>query len=121
MIDPVVVGDLMLPFSHAVRAGEFLFVSGQASVDLASGEIVKGTLAEEMERSFRNLRYIIESAGGLWENIVKVNCYVRLDSDLPEYNRIYREFFNQPYPARTTITKCLPESLLFEVDCVVSL
>jgi 2-iminobutanoate/2-iminopropanoate deaminase len=121
MIDPVVVGDLMLPFSHAVRAGGFLFVSGQASVDLATGAIVKGTLAEEMARSFQNLRYIVESAGRRWENIVKVTSYVRLDTDLPEYNRVYREFFTQPYPARTTITKCLPESLLFEVDCIVSL
>lgn len=121
MIDAIVVGDLNLPLSHAVRAGGFLFVSGQASVDLATGEIVKGTLAEEMERSFRNLRYVIEKAGASWENIVRVNCYLRLDSDLPEYNRLYRHFFNQPYPVRTTITKCLPDTLLFEADCVVSL
>jgi 2-iminobutanoate/2-iminopropanoate deaminase len=121
MIDPIVVGELKLPFSHAVRAGGFLFVSGQASVDLATGEIVPGTLAEEMERSFRNLRQVIERAGGSWANVVRVNCYVRLDSDLPEYNRLYRQYFTEPYPARTTVTKCLPETLLFEVDCVVSL
>ena len=121
MIDAIVVGDHQLPFSHAVRAGGFLFVSGQASVDLLTGEIVKGTLTEEMERSFRNLRYIIETAGGSWEHIVRVHCYVRLDSDLLEYNRIYRQLFNPPYPARTTITNCLPASLLFEVDCIVRL
>jgi 2-iminobutanoate/2-iminopropanoate deaminase len=121
MIDAVVIGDFNLPLSHAVRAGDLLFVSGQASVDLFTGEIVKGTLAEEMERSFSNLRQVIETAGGTWANIVRVTCYVRLASDLPEYNRLYRHFFSQPYPARTTLTDCLPESLLFEVDCIVVL
>lgn len=120
MIDAIVLGEFNLPLSHAVRVGGLLFVSGQASVDLLTGEILKGTLGEEMERSFSNMRHIIETAGASWENIVRVTCYVRLASDLAEYNRLYRHFFSTPYPARTTLTNCLPDTLLFEVDCIVS-
>lgn len=118
MFDPIILGDLKLPFSHAVRCGGFLFVSGQASVDLQTGEIISGKFADEMRRSIQNLRYVIESSGAAWKDIVKVGCYLRLETDLVEYNQIYKEFFVEPYPARTTITNCLPPTLLFEVDCI---
>lgn len=114
----IVVGELKLPFSHATRFGDFVFVSGQASVDLATGEIIPGTFAEEVARSMKNLRFVLEKAGGRWEDIVKVGCYIRRDEDLAEYNELYRSYFNAPFPARTTITNCLPPSLLFEIDCV---
>jgi 2-iminobutanoate/2-iminopropanoate deaminase len=118
MREAVILGDLKLPFSHAFRAGEMIFVSGQASVDLATGNIISGTFAEEMARSVENLRTVLERAGGRWTDIVKVGCYVRRDEDLPEFNRLYREWFSEPFPARTTITNCLPTSLLFEIDCI---
>lgn len=115
------LGHLKLPFSHAYRAGEMLFVSGQASVDLKTGDIIPGTFAEEMTRSIENLRLILEAAGAEWEDIVKVNSFVRRESDLGEYNLLYRAFFSEPYPARTTVTNCLPPSLLFEIDCIAHL
>lgn len=117
-MDAIILGDLKLPFSHAVRVGEMVFVSGQASVDLDTGNILGGTLAEEVQRSMENLRTIVEKAGARWENIIKVGCFVRRDEDLPEFNRLYREYFSEPFPARTTVTNCLPPSLLFEIDCV---
>jgi 2-iminobutanoate/2-iminopropanoate deaminase len=118
MIEHVVIGELKLPFSHAVRIGDLLFVSGQASVDLDTGDIIAGDLAGEMERSMANLQIILERSGSAWKNIIKVGCYVRRDEDLAEYNKLYRQYFTEPYPARTTITNCLPPSLLFEIDCV---
>lgn len=118
MFEPIILGNLKLPFSHAVRCGGFLFVSGQASVDLRTGEIISGNFADEMRRSIENLRYVVESSGASWKDIVKVGCYLRDQSDLVEYNQIYREFFVEPYPARTTITNCLPSTLLFEIDCI---
>jgi len=121
MIEPIIVGDLKLPFSHAIRCDGFLFVSGQASVALQTGEIISGIFAEEMRRSIQNLRYVVESGGARWKDIVRVGCYLRRESDLVEYNRIYGEFFNEPYPTRTTITNCLPSTLLFEIDCVARL
>jgi 2-iminobutanoate/2-iminopropanoate deaminase len=121
MIEPIVMGNLKLPFSHAIRCDGFLFVSGQASVDLQTGEIISGTFADEMKRSMQNLRSVVESGGARWKDIVKVGCYLRRESELVEYNRIYREFFDEPYPARTTITNCLPGTLLFEIDCIARL
>lgn len=118
MIENVIVGDLKLPFSHAAKVGGFIFVSGQASVDLNTGEIIAGTFAEEFERSLANLRTVLEKAGASWGDIVKIGCFVRRDADLAEYNQLYRNYFSEPFPARTTITNCLPPSLLFEIDCV---
>ena len=106
-----------LPFSPAVRAGDVLFVSGQASVDDA-GKIVPGTFAEEFRRSVDNMRRILEAAGCGLEHVVSVRAYVRDPADLGEYNRLYAETFSQPYPARTTLTGCLPETLRFEIECV---
>lgn len=118
MIENIIVGELKLPFSHATKVGDFVFVSGQASVDLNTGEIIAGTFAEEFALSMKNLRTVLEQAGARWEDIVKVGCFVRRDEDLAEYNQLYRQFFSEPFPARTTITNCLPPSLLFEIDCV---
>ena len=106
-----------LPFSPAVRAGEFVFVSGQASVD-DQGNIVSDSFAAEVRRSFENVAKVLAGAGLKMSDVVQVRSYVRDAEDLPEYNEIYREFFQQPYPARTTLTGCLPASLRFEVDVV---
>jgi 2-iminobutanoate/2-iminopropanoate deaminase len=119
MKETIILGELKLPFSHAVRTGNTIFVSGQASVDLDTGAIIPGTFAEEFERSMDNLLKILQAAGCGLSDIVRVGCYVRRDEDLSEFNRLYREYFSEPFPARTTITNCLPPSLLFEFDCVV--
>ena len=89
-----------LPFSPCVKVGPLVFVSGQASVDL-TGKIVSDTFEGEFRRSVENLRN-----------------YVRDAEDLPTFNRLYREYFAEPYPARTTITGCLSEALRFEIECV---
>jgi len=118
---PISAGATKLPFSLAIRANNFLFVSGQASVDLKTGEIVPGTFAEEMRRAISNMRHIVESVGGQWTDVVKVTSYLRRDSDLAEYNRLFVNFFSEPYPARTTLINCLPTTILFEIDCIAEL
>ena len=106
-----------LPFSPAIRAGDYVFVSGQASVD-KSGNIVKGTFEEECRRSFENVRDILEAAGLTFKDVVQVRNYVGSQQDLPSFNQIYREYFSEPYPARTTIMGCLGDLLKFEVEVV---
>jgi 2-iminobutanoate/2-iminopropanoate deaminase len=110
---------LPLPFSPAIRSGDLVFVSGQASVD-ESGGIVNGTFAEEMRRSMRNLERVLAAAGCGLEDVVQVRAYVHDPSDLGEYNELYREFFSPPLPARTTLTSCLGP-VKFEVDAVARL
>jgi 2-iminobutanoate/2-iminopropanoate deaminase len=104
-----------LPFSPALRAGPFVFVSGQASVD-ASGKIINDTFEGEMRRSMENLRAVLAGAGLELRDVVQVRSYVGRQEDLAEYNRIYRDYFAEPFPARTTLIGCLGTLLKFEID-----
>ena len=106
-----------LPFSAAVEANGFVFVSGQASVD-AAGNIVPGSFEEQMRRALQNVTDILRSAGLGLENVVRVTSYVQDPSDLPVFNQLYREYFTAPYPARTTITSCLSAVITFEIDVI---
>lgn len=106
-----------LPFSPAIKAGGFVFVSGQASVDL-EGKIVTDTFEGEMRRSMDNLRKILALAGLDFSNVVQVKSYVGVPEYLAEYNTIYREYFSEPYPARSTIVNCLGTALKFEIDVI---
>ena len=106
-----------LPFSPAVQVGNLVFVSGQASVD-ATGKIISDTFEGEFRRSVENLRKVLQSAGADLTNVVQTRNYVRDAEDLPEFNRLYREYFSAPFPARTTITGCLSAALRFELECI---
>src|SRR3954454_6039846 len=105
-----------LPFSPAIRAGDFVFVSGQASVD-ETGKLVSDTFENEFRRSIDNVKRILDAAGCSLRDVVQVKSYVKNASDVPEYNKLSREYFTEPYPARTTIVNCLG-TLLYEIDVV---
>lgn len=106
-----------LPFSPAIRVGDFLFLSGQASVDM-EGNIISGTFEEECRRSFENIRKILDKAGMEFQDVVQVRNYIGRQEYLSEFNNIYKEYFSAPYPARTTIMGCLGNLLKFEADIV---
>ncbi|MSU52154.1 MAG: reactive intermediate/imine deaminase [Opitutia bacterium] len=106
-----------LPFSPAVRVGDLILVSGQASVD-ATGQIVPDTFEGEFRRSIENMRQVLESAGSDLRHVVQTRNYVREPANVARYNELYREYFSAPFPARTTITNCLPPTLQYEVECV---
>jgi 2-iminobutanoate/2-iminopropanoate deaminase len=106
-----------LPYSPAVRVGDLVFVSGQASVD-STGKIVPDTFEGEFRRSVENMRKVLESAGCDLSHVVQTRNYVRDPANVARYNELYREYFQAPYPARTTITNCLPPTLQYEIECV---
>ncbi|MFM2165696.1 MAG: hypothetical protein RIS79_67 [Verrucomicrobiota bacterium] len=106
-----------LPFSPCVVVGDLIFVSGQASVDL-EGKIVSDTFEGEFRRSVENIRRVLDAAGSDLGHVVQTRNYVRDPEDLPLYNQLYREYFPEPRPARTTITHCLPPSLRYEIEVV---
>ena len=106
-----------LPFSPAVRVGDLIFVSGQASVD-ATGKIVPDTFDGEFRRSIENMRKVLETAGSDLKHVVQTRNYIRDPAQVARYNELYREVFSAPYPARTTITNCLPPTLQYEVECI---
>jgi 2-iminobutanoate/2-iminopropanoate deaminase len=106
-----------LPFSPCVVVGDLIFVSGQASVD-AKGAIVGDTFEGEFRRSVENLRKVLEAAGSDLTHVVQTRNYVRDAGDVALFNQLYREYFSAPFPARTTITNCLPPSLRYEIEAV---
>lgn len=109
-----------LPFSPAFVAGQFVFVSGQASVD-ENGVIVPDTFEGEMDRSIQNVSKILAGVGLTLRDVVQSRCYLADAADLAEYNRRYREYFSPPFPARTTLVHCLGSRIKFEIDVVAFL
>jgi 2-iminobutanoate/2-iminopropanoate deaminase len=106
-----------LPFTPAVEAGVFVFVSGRASVD-DKGSIIPGTFEERVRRSMDNVVRVLGDAGLTLRDVVRVTSYVRDPPDGPRYNEIYRGHFSDPLPARTTLSNCLSPALRFEVDVI---
>ncbi len=106
-----------LPFSPAVQFGDLIFVSGQASVD-ATGKIVSDTFEGEFRRSIENMNEVLEAAGSDLAHVIQTRNYVRDVEEVPLYNQLYREYFKAPFPARTTITSCLPPTLKYEIECI---
>ena len=106
-----------LPFSPAIRAGEFVFVSGMASAD-ENGRIVHDTFENEARRTYENLGRVLRGAGVDFDRVVQVRCYLQRQEDWDAHNRIYREYFSEPFPARTTLVGCLGDLVKYEVDCI---
>jgi 2-iminobutanoate/2-iminopropanoate deaminase len=106
-----------LPFSPAYVAGDFVFVSGQASVD-EQGSIVSDTFQNEMDRSMQNVIKILAQAGLTLRDVVQCRCYVAQSSDLDQYNQLYRQYFQTPFPARSTLVGCLGSRIKFEIDVI---
>jgi 2-iminobutanoate/2-iminopropanoate deaminase len=107
-----------LPFSPGIIAGDFMYVSGQASVDAETGAIITDSFEGEMRRSLANLKAILEAGGLSLDHVINVKSYVASETDLAEYNRIYGEYFPAPPPTRSTIVGVLGTKLKFELDCV---
>lgn len=107
------------PYSHAVEAGELVFLSGQTPLDPATGKLVTGGIAEQAGRCLDNLFAVLASAGLGPEDVVKANVYLRDMGDFAAMNRVYAERFAAPYPARTTIAVAgLPLDASIEIELV---
>lgn len=108
------------PLTPAVRAGDWLFVSGQASTDPATGAFISGTFEEEFERSVANLRRVLAEAGASMEQVVRIGAFVRDEASLPLFNRLYLAELAHPRPARTTTAMGF-QFLQFEIEAVAYL
>lgn len=105
------------PFSPALKVNNLVFVSGQASVD-ENEKIVDDDFEGEVRRSFENARKVLAAAGLDFSHVVQVRNYVARQEDLGQFNQLYKEYFQSPYPARTTLIGCLGTLLKFEVDLI---
>ena len=105
------------PSSMAVRAGDFLFVSGLTAVDLQSGERRHGTTASETRQILENLKQLLEAAGSSLDNVVKVNVLLHSMLEAPNMNEVYARFFPDPPPARTVCGARLPDGVKVIIEC----
>lgn len=106
-------------YSQGLRAGDFIFVSGQGPLDPETGEYKKGDIQSETRQVFENIKSILEAAGTSMENVVKVNVYLRDINDFAAMNEVYKTYFQTPFPARTTIQAgALPRGFAVEIECI---
>jgi 2-iminobutanoate/2-iminopropanoate deaminase len=106
------------PYSHAVRTGNIVFLSGQGPFDPATGAI-PAAFDEQVRQTLRNLASAAEAAGGSLANAVRVGVYLRDMENFPVLNQVYAEFFQEPYPARTTAQSSL--RIEVEIDAVLEI
>ncbi len=110
------------PYSQAVIAGGFLFVSGQIPLDPATGALVSGSIADETRRVFDNLKAILEAAGATFDNVVKTTVYLSDMADFSAMNDVYATYFSDPAPARATVqAAALPKGVRVEIDLIAAL
>ena len=107
------------PYSHAVAAGNLLFVSGMGPMARDGSGIKHGSFEEETKLTFQNIKAVLEDAGSGLDRVVKVNVYLADMAKFGELNAIYKEYFTANFPARTTIQAGrLPMDIQIEIEVV---
>ncbi len=110
------------PYSQAIRAGDFLFVSGQIPLDPSTGALVGGDVQAQARRVLENLAGILRAAGASLDHVVKTTVYLADMADFPAMNEVYGAFFEPPAPARATVQVArLPRDVRVEIDAVAYL
>ena len=110
------------PYSQAVRSGNTVYFSGAIPLVPATGEVVEGDITAQARQVFDNLKAVAEAAGGSLADIVRVGLYLTDLSQFAAVNTVMADYFEAPYPARSTIeVSALPKGVLFEVDAVMVL
>lgn len=110
------------PYSQAIRANGFVFVSGQIPIDPRGGEIVSGNFVDQARQSLENLKQILIASGTGLEKVVAVDVFVTDINEFAAFNKVYEEFFTAHKPARAVVeVKGLPKGVMVEVKCVAVL
>lgn len=109
------------PYSQAVKAGGFLYTSGQIPINPATGEIPEGVEAQA-EQALTNVKNLIEASGASMDKVVKTGVFIKNMDDFAKINEIYAKYFTKPYPARSCVEVArLPKDVLLEIETVVEL
>jgi 2-iminobutanoate/2-iminopropanoate deaminase len=110
------------PYSQAIRAGEFLFASGQIPLDVKTGQIVPGGVVEQTHQVLKNLGAVLAAAGVSYSRVVKTTVYLADMGEFAAMNEVYATYFPSPAPARATIQAArLPRDVRVEIDVVAYL
>jgi 2-iminobutanoate/2-iminopropanoate deaminase len=107
------------PYSHAVKAGETVYLSGQTPIDSATGKLAEGGIKAQTEQCFKNLFNVLKAAGLTPDDVQKVNVFLTDMKNFSEMNEVYEKQFKAPYPARTTIgVAALPLGADIEIEMI---
>jgi 2-iminobutanoate/2-iminopropanoate deaminase len=107
------------PYSQAVRAGGFVFASGQIPTDPQTGEFVAGGIAEQTEQVLRNLAAVLEAAGTSLDRVVKTTVFLASMNDFAAMNEVYGRYFSGDAPARATVEAArLPRDARVEIEVI---
>ena len=107
------------PYSQAVQAGNFLFLSGQIALDPRTGELVKGDVGQQTQQVLENIRGILESQKLGMENVVKVTIFLKDIKNFNRVNEVYATYFPAPAPARSTVEVArLPRDAEIEIEAI---
>ncbi len=107
------------PYSQAVRANGFVFVSGQVAIDPATQQVVAGDVAEQTDRVMKNLSGILKAAGSRLDRVVRSTVFLKNMDDFAAMNEVYAKYFTSAPPARSTVEVArLPKDVLVEIDVI---
>jgi len=107
------------PYNQAVRAGQFLFISGQIALNPATQELVQGSIEEETEQVMKNLQAVLTEAGAGFDHVVKTSIFLSDMSLFATVNDIYGRYFSSQFPARETVAvKGLPRQVNVEISMI---
>ncbi|MFP3947844.1 MAG: RidA family protein [Gemmatimonadota bacterium] len=110
------------PYSQAIRAGDWLYCSGQIALDPGTGDLVGGNVARQTRRVLANLSAVLQEAGGSLSRVVKTTVYLADMDDFTSMNEVYGEHFDVHRPARATVeVSALPRNVAVEIDAVAFL
>jgi 2-iminobutanoate/2-iminopropanoate deaminase len=104
-------------YSQGLRAGDFIFVSGQGPLDPVTGQIVGETVEEQTARVLENIKTILEAGGASMSDVVKVSAHLSDLALFERYNKVYATYFSDPKPTRTTVGSQLL-GILVEIDAI---
>jgi len=109
------------PYSQAIRANGFIFISGQVAFDPATGQLVEGDVSKQTVRVLENLKAISEAAGSSLDKAVKATVFLKDMNDFAAMNEIYARYFGHNPPARSTVeVSRLPRDVRVEIDLIVA-
>ena len=122
MVKETILGKPGAPYAKAVKAGGFLFVSGNVAVDPETGQVPQGSIKAQTRQVLDNLKATVESLGSSMEDVVKVNIYLVNMQDFGGMNEVYKEYFTEP-PTRTTvgIGELARKEFIVEIDLMAVL
>lgn len=107
------------PYSQAVRVGNTVYLSGQTPIDPGTGELVEGDIGTQARQVFENLKAVLAAAQLSFDNVARVGIYLTDLGNFAAVNEVMKQYFKEPYPARSTIgVAALPRASQVEVDLV---